>query len=250
MKEGGSQASSGWRYEVMLGAPLSQPGWVRDNILFMPVGLAVGFGLILYLPSFSRVVFWLALVVWPAMTTWSVALFVWAGRHRTNGAAGDRRVLLETTGVFLPYQAFAAPVVGLLFTSIGVRCLQVQWLPGSWVVTLTLFVYVAALGLSYLFLSDVLVRLELQRIQLSPSTLLGRLLAPGMPNLVPWAILGVVLSMVLVRVGGAALLAGTCFLLVSPYLIHASVVNLERWRRFRRFMQAERERWRDEAAEG
>jgi hypothetical protein len=105
-------------------------------------------------------------------------------------------------------------------------------------------------GLSYLFLSDVLVRLELQRIQLSPSTLLGRLLAPGMPNLVPWAILGVVLSMVLVRVGGALLLAGTCFLLVSPYLIHASVVNLERWRRFRRFMEAERERWRAEAAEG
>jgi hypothetical protein len=75
MKEGESQASGDSQYEVMLGAPLSRPAWVRDNVLFVPIALAVMFGLVLFLPSFSRGVFWLTLVVWLPMTIWSVALF-------------------------------------------------------------------------------------------------------------------------------------------------------------------------------
>jgi hypothetical protein len=251
MKEGESQPSGDWHYEVMLGAPLSQPGWVRDNVLFVPIALAVMFGLVLFLPSFSREMFLLALALWPPMTIWSVGLFLWAGRHRlTRDAATDRRILLETTNVVLPNQAIGAPVASLLFTLIGVRCLQAAGLLSCSGATLAVVGYLAVLAISYLFLRDPMVRFELARVKLPRSTLLGRLVAPGMPNLVPWAILGLFLSVVLVRLGGALLFAGAGFLLLGPYLIHGSVVNLERWRRFRRFMRAERERWREEAVEG
>jgi hypothetical protein len=251
MKEGESQPSGDWHYEVMLGAPLSQPGWVRDNVLFLPVGLAVAFGLIVYLPSFSRWLLLLALAVWLPMTVWSVALFLWAGRRPIGrGTPASKRVLLETTSVVLPNQAIGAPVASLLFTLIGVRCLQAAGLLSCSGATLAVVGYLAVLAISYLFLRDPMVRFELARVKLPRSTLLGRLVAPGMPNLVPWAILGLFLSVVLVRLGGALLFAGAGCLLLGPYLIHGSVVNLERWRRFRRFMRAERERWREEAAEG
>jgi hypothetical protein len=251
MKEGETQASGDWQYELMLGAPLSEPRWVRDNVLFLPVGLAVFFGLIVYPPSLSKGVFWLAAVVWPTMTIWSVALFVWAGRHRLTGdAARNRRILLETTSVVLPNQAVGAPLGGLLFTLLGVRCLEVAGLLGSSAATVVVIGYLAVLAVFHVFLRDPMVRFELARVRLPRSTLLGRLLAPGMPNLVPWAILGLFLSAVLVRLGGALLFAGAGCLLLAPYWAHASVLNLERWRRFRRFMQAERERWREEAVEG
>jgi hypothetical protein len=251
MKEGDSQASGDWQYEVMLGAPLSRPGWVRDNVLFVPIALAVMFGLVLILPSFSREMFLLALALWPPMTIWSVALFLWAGRRSPTGdPATDRRILLETTSVVLPNQAVGAPLGGLLFTLLGVRCLEAAGLLGSSAAMIVVIGYLAVLAVFHVLLRAPMVRFELARVRLPRSTLLGRLLAPGVPDLTAWAILGLFVSAVLVRLGGALLLAGTGFLLLAPYLAHASVLNLERWRRFRRYMRAERERWGEEAAEG
>jgi len=251
MREGRSEGFGDWQYDVMLGAPLSQPGWVRANVLVVPIALAMFLGLIMVLPSFSRGVFLFALAVWPPMTAWSLALFFWAGRRRLTGdSAADRRVLLETTGVVLPQQAVGAPLLGTLSTLIAVRCFQAEGLMGSLASMCVVVGYLAALGMSYLFLSDLMVGLELQRVQLPPSTLLGRLLAPGVPSLIAMAVCGVILSAVLVRLGGALFFAGICFLLVAPYLIHASVVNLERWRRFRRFMRAQRQEPGDHTAEG
>jgi hypothetical protein len=226
----------------MFGAPLSQPRWVRENVLVVPVALAAAFAMIIYVPSFSQVLFLLALVVWPAMTAWCVALFFWAGRRRLTGhSPADRRVLLETTAAVLPQQAVGAPVLGTLSALIGVRCFQAEGLVGSPAATFVVVGYLMALGMSYLFLSDLMVRLELQRVQLPRSTLLGRMLAPGVPSFTAMAIFGLFLSAVLVRLGAALLFGGAGFLLVAPYLIHASVVNLERWRRFRRFMRTERQ---------
>ena len=242
MKHGTSEGSEDWQYDVMLGAPLSQPDWVRSNALVVPIAVAVFFGLIMYVPSFSREVFLLAVVVWPPLTVWSVALFFWAGRRRLTGnSAADRRVLLETTGAVLPQQAVGAPVLGLLFTLMGVRFFQAEGLIGSSAATFVVVGYLVALGMSYLFMSDLMVRLELKRVKLPRSTLLGRMLAPGIPSFTAMAVCGLFLSAVLVRLGGALLFAGGCSLLLAPYLIHGSVVNLERWRRFRRFMRTERQ---------
>jgi len=230
------------RHDPMLGAPLKNPRWLRTNMAFLPVVLGLGFALVIYFPTFSRGLLVLALFIVAPLAMWSWALGLWATRRRLEGdPVIDRRTLLETTGAALTLQSVGAPVLGLVFALIGARFSEAPGLLDSSGPAYVVAAYLVILGTSYLLLGDWMVELELDRLSRRPVTRLGRLLRPGMPSFTAMAICGLVLSAVLVRVGGAELFVGVCALLAALYMVQVSVVNLERWRRFRRFMRSEGE---------
>ncbi len=249
MGERAGKGGQDWQRDVMLGGMLTRPRWLQNNILLLPLGLGLVVALIVYFPTFSPTVFLFGVVAWPLLAMWSVRLFFWARRRRLgDGSVADRSVLLETTGEVLPLQTAWAPVLGLLFALAGTRFAEAAGLIDSRGCAYAVVVYLVVLGTSYLALTDWMVRLELDRLNSRPATRLGRLLRPGMPNFTAMAICGTVLFAVLVRVGGGELFVAVCGLLAALYMVQVSVVNLERWRRFGRFMRTERERFDDRTA--
>jgi hypothetical protein len=116
---------------VMLGYYLVHPDRLRD-LWFLPIGMALFFGIPVYLPTYSRNVLLFAALVCVPLEVWCVTLSVWARRNRLTGdTEADARRILDATAAQLLLATVLTPVFAILCLLVGLHLMLSIHLIGS-----------------------------------------------------------------------------------------------------------------------